>query len=299
MEALFEHCNITRQGHHQRLRRELEWKEKEYLVVGIILEIRIVHPGMGLASMYDLAKPSEIMGRDAFISVGLAYGFRVVTHRNFTRTTFASPYSRYKNLLVDKKLDDIDQLWTSDITYFSVWEKFYYIFLIMDVYSRKIVGYSVADNMRAENNLDALEMAFKIRKKRKFTNLIHHSDRGGQYVSDAYTEMLTSAGIKISMCNEVLENAHIERVNGTIKNQYLKYWKIDTYEELCVRLEKTINAYNQTRGHSSLNKMPPDSFEQYIKELDVAQRPKLPIWTCAETKNINPNQCVIEFSKVV
>ena len=149
MESLFEYCNITRQGHHQRLRRELQWKEKEYLVVGIIMEIRTVHPGMGLESIYTLAKPSEIMGRDAFISVGLAYGFRVVTHQNFARTTFSSPYSRYKNLLVDKKLDDINQLWTSDITYFSIGEKFYYIFLIMDVYSRKIVGYSVADNINS------------------------------------------------------------------------------------------------------------------------------------------------------
>ena len=169
----------------------------------------------------------------------------------------------------------------------------------MDVYSRKIVGYSVADNMRAENNCVALEMAFKTRKKRKFTTLIHHSDRGGQYISDDYTTMLTNAGIKISMCNEVYENAHIERVNGTIKNQYLKYWKITTYEELCIRLKHTINAYNQTRGHSSLSKMSPDSFEQYIKELDLEQRPKLSIWTCSETKNINPNQCIIEFPKVV
>jgi putative transposase len=68
--------------------------------------------------------------------------------------------------LIDKKIDDISQLWTSDITFYNVRETFYYIIMIMDVYSRKILGYSVADNMRAENNCKALEMAFKTRKKK-------------------------------------------------------------------------------------------------------------------------------------
>ncbi len=197
--------------------------------------------------------------------------------------------------MVDKKLDDINQLWTSDITYYNVDDKFYYIVMIMDVYSRKIIGYSVADNMRADNNCQALEMAFKTRKKRKFEDLIHHSDRGGQYISDDYIFLLTKATIKISMCNEVHENAHIERVNGTIKNQYLRYWKITTFEELKHQLTIAITTYNDKKPHSSLNKLSPDSFEQYIKELELVKRPKLPIWTCDETKNINPNQCIIQF----
>ena len=163
------------------------------------------------------------------------------------------------------------------------------------VYSRKIIGYSVADNMRADKNCQALEMAFKTRKQHKYTNLIHHSDRGGQYISNDYVTLLTNAGIKISMCNEVHENAHIERVNGTIKNQYLRYWKITRFEELEYRLKQTIKSYNNGKPHSSLLKMTPNSFEQYIKELAVDKRPKLPIWTTNETKNINPNQCIIQF----
>jgi putative transposase len=266
----------------------------EYLIVGLIMQTRELHPGMGLRVMYDLLNPTGV-GRDAFISIGFAYGFRLITYKSPIRTTFSSPYSRYKNLLIDKKIDDINQLWTSDITYYNVGETFYYIIMIMDVYSRKIIGYSVADNMRAENNCQALEMAFKTRKKRAFVNLIHHSDRGGQYISDAYTLLLTNAGIKISMCNEVHENAHIERVNGTIKNQYLRYWKITTFEELKYRLKNTIETYNNKKPHSSLGKLSPDSFEQYIKELEVVKRPKLPIWTCNETKNINPNQCIMPF----
>jgi putative transposase len=294
MNDLYKLCNISRQAHHQALIREQKWADTEYLIVGLILQTREVHPGMGLRIIYDILKPNGL-GRDAFVSIGIAYGFRLVTFKNPIRTTFSSPYSRYKNLLVDKKLDDINQLWTSDITYYNLEGVFYYIVLIMDVYSRKIVGYSVADNMRADNNCKALKMAFETRKQYAFNNLIHHSDRGGQYISDDYVAMLTDAKIKISMCNEVHENSHIERVNGTIKNQYLRYWKITNFEQLKKRLKQTIDTYNDTKPHSSLAKMTPNSFEQHIKELELDKRPKLPIWTTDETKNINPNQCLIQF----
>jgi len=193
-------CNISRQGHHQRLISEQKWSDLDYLVVGAILEIRELHPGMGLKTIYEVLQAVGL-GRNAFINIGITYGFRLITYKNPIKTTFSSPYSRYKNLLIDKELDDINQLWTSDITYYKIAETCYYIVMIMDVYSRKIVGYSVADNMRAENNCQALEMAFTMRKQRIYLNLIHHSDRGEQYISDTYVALLTNAKIKISMCN--------------------------------------------------------------------------------------------------
>ena len=294
MELLFRYCDISRQGHHKNILNEQKWSELEYLIVGQILQIREIHPGMGLRTIYEILKPKGL-GRDAFVSIGIHYAFRLVAYKNPVRTTFSSPFSRFKNLLVDVKLNNINQLWTSDITYFNVGEKVYYITLIMDVYSRKIIGYTVADNMRAENNCEALKMAFKVRKQNKFTELIHHSDRGGQYISNDYVEMLNNAKIKISMCNEVHENAHIERVNGTVKNQYLRYRNITNFEDLKTQLKKSIDAYNISKPHASLEKKSPDSFEQYIKELNVINRPKLSIWTCNEIKNINPNQCILQF----
>lgn len=192
--------------------------------MGLILQIREIHPAMGLRTMYEFYQP-ESVGRDAFISIGLKYGFRTKVFKSQTKTTFSSPYSRYPNLLVNKQLNNINQLWTSDITYFQVNDNFHYIVFIMDVYSRMIIGYSVDDNMRATNNIHALKMAFDKRKSKNFDNqLIHHSDRGGQYISNQYVGILQEANILISMCSQVYENAHIERVNGTIKNQYLIYW---------------------------------------------------------------------------
>ena len=166
----------------------------------------------------------------------------------------------------------------------------------MDIYSRFIVGYAVADNMRAENNITALKMAFKTRKCNSFDNkLIHHSDRGGQYISDDYTKMLTDAKIKISMCNEVYENAHVERVNGTIKNQYLEHRNITNFQQLEIELKATVNTYNYNRPHSALGGRTPFAFEQYIKELNQLDKPKVAIWTCDLSKFQNSNQCIIQF----
>ncbi len=115
MTDLFLLCKISRQAHHQSLIREQKWTLKEYLIVGLILQIREIHPAMGLRTMYEFYQPQDI-GRDAFVSIGLTSGFRVKAFKNQIKTTFSSPYSRYKNLLVGKVLTNINQVWTSDLT---------------------------------------------------------------------------------------------------------------------------------------------------------------------------------------
>ncbi|MGF1925767.1 MAG: IS3 family transposase [Bacteroidia bacterium] len=295
MSGLYTHCQISKQGHYKSLQREIHWQNQEELVVGLIMQVREIHPAMGIRTIYELCQPEGI-GRDAFISIGIYYGFRVKVFRNKTRTTFSSPYSRYQNLLVDKELDNINQLWTSDLTYFKVDNKDCYIVLIMDVYSRLIVGYSVADNMRAANNVAALKMALTIRGLHSYEHkLIHHSDRGGQYISDVYTDLLKEHKIRISMCNIVYENAHIERVNGTIKNQYLIHWNITSFQMLKTEVKRAVETYNNQKPHSALDGATPIAFEQKIKERKDSERPKLKIWTASESKNHNPDQCIIQF----
>lgn len=97
------------------------------------------------------------------------------------------------------------------------------------------------------------------------------------------------------MCNEVYENAHVERVNGTIKNQYLIYRNITNFDELATELKKAIHTYNYQRPHAALKGLTPFAFEQYIKELNNGNKPNLPIWTCDYSKNINPNQTILQF----
>lgn len=178
MNNIYQYCHISKQAHHQNLQREQSWLSKEQVMLGLILQAREIHPAMGLRTVYNAYQPESI-GRDAFIGIGLKYGFRTKIFKNQTRTTFTSPYSRYRNLLENKRIDSINQLWTSDITYFEVNGQFFYIVFIMDVYSRLIVGYSVADNMKATNNVIALERAFKKRKATNFEGKLIHHRAGG------------------------------------------------------------------------------------------------------------------------
>lgn len=296
---MFLQAAISKQGHAQALRRAKEIKNRESCYIGFIQNIRDIHPGMGLRKIYNQFEPEDI-GRDAFIALGLQAGFRLKVISNPARTTFSIKSNRYVNLLEGKRFTDVNQLWTSDITYFWLnafnQSRFYYIVLIMDVYSRRIVGFSVADNMRAENNISALHMALKLRNIENYNGqLIHHSDRGSQYISNDYTNLLEDYGIQISMCSNVLENAHIERVNGTIKNEYLRHWSIQSPYQLKQQVKKAVLAYNN-RLHNSLGKTPID-FEIFIKELSKSKREilKVFIYNKYNQNNENPNQLQLDF----
>lgn len=289
MKMLYSLVGISKQSHFQRVSREQDLVSRQPCYMGLIETVRQMHPSMGLRAIYDQFEPEGI-GRDAFIKLGLEAGYRIKTAENPIKTTQSVKTSRYKNLLADYRLTDVNQLWVSDIFYFPLEGRHFYVVLIMDVYSRLILGYSIADNMRAENNVSALNMALAKRRTANYDHkLIHHSDRGGQYISDKYTETLDKYKIRISMCTDVLENAHCERVNGTIKNGYMKAWHPETQKQLFASLPKAVNNYNN-RQHASLNRMTPIHYETYIKELELNQRTVMKIFTMKQKVGQDPNQ---------
>lgn len=297
MNQLYSHCSISRQGHAQALKAELAYEAKIPLIEGLIQQTRELHPGMGLRKMYEKTRP-EGFGRDAFIAYGMQLGYRLRTVRNGARTTYSVRAAKFPNLLKEKRFTDVNQVWTTDITYFNLQGTFVYISLVMDVYSRRILGYTLAKDLRAIHSLNALKMACKTRGIKSFDNtLIHHSDRGSQYLSNAYIKLLNQYKIRLSTCQSVYENTHIERLNGTIKNQYLKRWKIESFSQLAKKLKKAIQAYNQDRPHDSLKGMNPIQFEHNIKSIDMKQRTALKIYTSEFTDRtwINPLQLVLNF----
>ena len=296
MRAIYLWCGVSKQAHHQTQKRQIRQKQKESVYLRLIEQTREIHPGMGLRTIYDMLQPEGI-GRDGFIALGLREGFRLKAVEKYIRTTQSIKSNRYSNLLAAKKFTDVNQLWSSDITYLYCLGRFYYLVIIMDVYSRRIIGYSLADNLRAENNLAALRMALALRGVMNYhEKLIHHSDKGGQYVSDIYTDTLQDYGIQISMCNEVYENTHIERAHDTIKNQYLYRMNITSEAALKRKLKQVIETYNTQRPHKSLAAISPVDFEVYLESIPLKKRYKMKIYTDNKVEKKDPNQLNLVFN---
>ncbi len=133
----------------------------------------------------------------------------------------------------------------------------YYAVFITDVYSKQIVGYQVADHMRTDINLAALKMALTAHGPPD----IHHSDRGVQYTSRGYTDLLKQNGVQISMGLTAEDNAYAERLNRTMKEEYLDHWKPKDLRALKGCLKRAVSHYNNARPHRNLNYQIPDQYK--------------------------------------
>jgi len=239
--------------------------------------IRSEHPMIGCRKMgYMLRFKGK--GRDKIEHLLLASGYRVKYAPNYLKTTRSMKQHYYPNLIGGMELNGINQVVQSDITYYWLNGRFYYLTFIVDVYSRRIIGHYTGNTMEAECNIKAMKLALKTRKGNSFEHLVHHSDRGSQYGDKRYRQLLAENQIKASMCKEAWENAYTERINRTIKEEYLNEWPINSYEELVRAVNKAVKAYNNSRPHASLNMMSPLAFEQHVEKLPLAQRPQMQIY---------------------
>jgi putative transposase len=255
MNQLYQTVGISKQAVYQYARRQAIFNKK---IENLIIEadqLREDHPGCGVEKMYDTLRP-DFIGRDRFVETFMELGYRLKRKKNFRRTTYSSDVY-YPNLIKGMKVNAPSVIWQSDITYIRVGEKFYYAVFIIDVYTKKIVGYQVSDHMRASANIKALQMALKSNKAPK----IHHSDRCSQYIYNEYTSLLKDEGCKISMAKTAQDNAYAERINRTIKNDYIEHWKPKSFEQLKRMVKKAVNQYNTVRPHNYIGKISPVEFE--------------------------------------
>lgn len=277
-------AGISRQAYHQQQQREQEQQIIESWVVEVIFAKRKHHPMMGLRKIYFELK-SPLIGRDKFFEIGKRLRLTIKQPKSYTRTTFSTKSKRYQNLLVDKTFDDINQVWVSDITYIRIGSSFAYLSMFMDVYSRRVLGFAVSVSLQASLCVKALTMALKSKRIKDYkSQLIHHSDKGTQYIYKGYTDLLEQHGIEISMCNSAFENAHMERLNGIIKNEYIVPLYIDTFEKLSKMLPSIIKRYNEQRPHYELKMQNPIQFETILKDLPKCQRTFLNIFVEEKTK---------------
>lgn len=258
MNQLYQVVGISKQAVHQYAKRQAELDKKMAALVLEADELRADHPGCGVEKMYYTLSP-DFIGRDRFIETFMGLGYRLKHPKNYRRTTYAV-HTNYTNLIKGMRVNAPSVIWQSDITYIRAGEKFYYAVFIIDVYTKKIVGYQVSDHMRATANVKALQMALKDHKAPK----IHHSDRGSQYTYTAYIDLLKSKGCKISMAKTAQENAYAERINRTIKNDYIEHWKPKNFNQLKKMTKKAVNHYNSIRPHNHIGKISPMEFEKRV-----------------------------------
>jgi putative transposase len=272
MNQLYKVVGVSKQAIYQYSKRQTIFDKRIQNLIIEAEELRAEHPGCGVEKMYNTLRPNFI-GRDRFVDLFMDLGFRIKKKKNYRRTTYASSIY-YPNLIKGMQLNAPSVIWQSDITYISVGNKFYYAVFIIDVYTKKIVGYQVSNHMRATANINALNQALKDNK----APLIHHSDRGSQYICKEYNELLIDNKSKISMALCGQDNAYAERINRTIKEEYLDYWNPKTFDQLKKCVKKAVNHYNNIRPHNNIGKLSPMEFENKWFNDDSFSKPILTIF---------------------
>ena len=171
----------------------------------------------------------------------------------------------YPNLAADMVLTGVDQLWRADITYIRLREEFVFLAVILDAFSRRVIGWALDRNMEDELTLTALRMAIK--RRNVLPGLVHHSDRGSQYASNDYADLLKANGIQISMSRKgnPWDNAQCESFMKTLKyEEVLRNEYRDLAEAQAAIVEFIEKVYNQKRLHSALGYLPPAEFEAQL-----------------------------------
>ncbi len=255
---------ITRQAFYQHFWDVSDITVEHELVLNEVNRIRQIHPVIGARKLYYLLQPFLLehqvkIGRDALFDLLAANRLLVRKRKRRISTTMSHHWLRkYPNLIKDWHPSKPNQLWVADITYIPLANGFLYLSLITDAYSHKIMGYSVADNLEAMHTTKALQMALNNLTETP-EHLIHHSDRGIQYCSFNYVDLLKANHIEISMTEngDPLENAVAERINGILKDEYLRHYPLTNQDQVTGLLIDIVDRYNRLRPHQSINLMTP------------------------------------------
>lgn len=270
LNALYRAVGVSKQSVHQYgLRQASFWQEVGLLEV-LVKQVRRVHGGCGLEKLYYRLKPTA-MGRDRFIAVFSGLGYGLKRGRNWPKTTIRGLLD-FPNLIEGMVVLGPDQVWQSDISYYLLGDQYYYLIFIIDVYSKRILGYGAFDHMRSQANEVVLAQALALRGGGPLPGLIHHSDHGRQYMAKSYRQLLHQAGAQISMGEKAQENAFAERINGIIKGEYLGYQSLSNFSSLKRALKTAVEDYNQHRPHNHLKRMSPLAFEQAYQDRSLPQQ---------------------------
>jgi len=273
---------VSPQAYYKHGDSDMRRLAEEAFCVEYIRRIRRKDRGIGGGKLWKMYRrefgAEHSVGYNRFYDIIEKYGLKVRKRKRRVRTTDSThDYPLYPNLVKELIPLRPNQLWVSDITYMVVCLNaqdgeydFCYLSLVTDYYTKEIIGWCVGESLEARFAMEALNMALERLGDNQAPDLIHHSDRGVQYASYAYTDMLKKHNIKISMteCGDPKDNAVAERVNGIIKNELLMGMTFYSIEEVRNALKVAIDFYNNERPHMSLDWMTPAQAALCSGELD-------------------------------
>jgi len=261
--------------YHQPTEQPL-WKQKQEADLRDRIE-RIVceFPGYGYRRVTKQLRREEcVVNHKKVLRIMRESSLLCAVKRSYKRTTNSQhPYPRYPNLVKNLVVTALNRVWVADITYIRILTTFVYLAVILDSFSRKVIGYALSKSLDTSLTLSALKMAFVERKAPK--GCIHHSDQGVQYAAHEYVKELKEHGFLISMARtgNPYENAKAESFFKTLKHEEVYLWDYRTLNDVVKRVPYFIEeVYNKKRLHSALGYIPPDEFETSIAVKEQKQK---------------------------
>ena len=247
---------VNRQVYYRRIRAVKRRKTRAVQVIELVESIRLQMPKIGTRKLYFILE-DELkrlnVGRDMLFRILKANHMLIQPKRRYHITTNSHHrFRKHKNLVENVVPEKPEQIWVSDITYVGNRQNPMYLALVTDAYSKQIMGHDLSNSLDVSGSLRALKMAVK---KRKYKNNIvtHHSDRGLQYCSNEYQDLLKCSKMYCSMTEsyDPYANAVAERVNGILKEEFIGYKNKHSLETMDALVKNSIYIYNEKRPHFS------------------------------------------------
>ena len=276
MKQLLEWHHISRQGAHQAIAQFHKYQRDVLTTMELAGEARQEHPQIGCRDIHYAKRKQMPRGRDWTDQALLAGGYRIKKPgSSFTQAGL----NICSNLIEGLEITGPNQVWQTDITFIWVNRRWYFLSFVIDVFTRQIVAAHCSRNMSAASQIRCLAKALARQKDADLSQLIIHTDRGSQYTSKEFKQYLKRWNLGQSMAHYAWQNAYCERVNRTIKRNYLDHYEIPTFAALCASVHKAVRCYNASKPHRGLpSRMAPD---QFIQELNQGFHPdyRVKIWS--------------------
>jgi putative transposase len=260
-------AEVSRAGYYRFIKPVAE-QAAEMELRDAIQKLALALPAYGYRRITAaLRRQGWVLNRKRVLRLMRADNLLCLRRRAFVRTTDSDHKLRvYPNLARELTVNGLNQLWVADITYIRLWLEFVYLAVILDAFSRRVIGWSLGRTLEAELALAALRMA--IAGGRVRPGLVHHSDRGVQYAAHDYIELLTEHGILISMSRRgnPYDNAQAESFIKTLKYEEVYRTEYRDFTDVRRRIGKFIESvYNRKRLHSALGYLAPVEFERQLQ----------------------------------